>query len=746
MSRSRRYVIPEMNTAVVAPTQTTPDNTSSYTPNLQGQPVQPAYPTNYQIPQQQQISEPVFPWENPELLNPTFKNGSTPFPPYFRTISSIFPATPECCQQCKIPFGITVSPAAVSDVPVVEYYKDSRIPRCSNCSGYICTQCHSQTINGQPAWTCALCGKTNVFNNSFANGYGSFNMQSLIELQNPVYDIIASSDYIHMRSQQAFTFIIDMSFNSYSIGITRQFLASLKASLDSIPDYCRVCIIAMSSNISVFDLRNAREIVFPDLSDLLLNVNQENLMPPLSQCKQALIDVIDMLSEQVPLPHQGHCIMSALLVAEKVMTGIGGIILTVFSKLPKEGPYKLYPRTAENEAKLLRLPEDGSGKVFREGAFRLNRACISVHLFCASDDFCDLSSIAIPSGLTCGECHFYGRFDETQRAKMHVDIFATLTNQYCWDASLRLRTSPGIKLVRPHTNCTLKSGDLVSFPVIAREDAIVFELTVEKEITHAQALFQLALVHSTSQGERRIRVFTFTSPLSRDPAAVISSVDEATLASIIARRTMTGILASGPVEALAQLRKDLTQMYSVRNPNFKSLLYIVHGLMSNLVLRPVHPLGVDGRMSTIIKLRAISLIDLLLYLYPRMYAIDTSNSPLPLSYSSFGLGCCFVFHTVDRIYIWVNNGATPEYLMGAFGVNAIEQVPLELPTLNTPENQAIQALIQDCCTLSGRYLPNEVMIQGSPREYIINEIVTDDSKVSGITLTELMNELKYVTH
>lgn len=763
---SRRYIIPQEMSGAVGPPpvantqQTLPQN------NLYPQQPQAQYqPGQYQQPQVTQQREIIFPWANPKLQEPNLLPNQIPFPPYLRSVTSVFPANKLTADTCKIPFGLVISPALVSDCPVVDCRQVGIVPRCNSCSSYLCPQV--QVTPQGNSWKCALCGKVNAIPPELmagATGGSSYYYPqaagiqqtsqffgSRLELQCPVYDVIAPKSYDHINAGPTFCFLVDMSYPALSIGFTQQMLASIKASLDSLQPHTRVGLMTMSNNLSMFDLVNSVEIVVPDLSELVGRFNQDNLFPKIQDCKDQLNNAIDELLQRPINPAiKGHCIASALLLCEQTMMNLGGIVLAGLVGLPQYGPYQLKPRQMvdNDELPLLRLPTDGSGKIFRECAFKLNRASVSVHQFSAGQEFTDLSTVAVPSGLTCGECNHYSIFDDFARTKMHSDIFSTLTNQYCWDSCLRLRTTAGCKMVRPHTNCTLRSGDLISFPVIAREDAIAFELTSsEQGIQGQNIIFQLAMVYTNNEGSRMIRVFTIETPASKDVRLICSSVDEATLTTMMCRRAGTTLLQQGPVPAVESIRKEIQVMVTQKALNFCSIYHLMHAMLSNVSFRSRHPFGVDGRMSQIIMLRAISITNLLLYLYPRMFSVDT-ESILPLTSTSFSQGTVFLFHTVDKIYIWVSAAADQNFLANAFGCQSLEGLPTAFPPTNTSPNQnsaeylKVQKIISNCYELSGKYLPVEVIGQGSPREAVFSEIIVDDSTVSGSNLTSWTQSMR----
>lgn len=715
---NRRYVNPEMANSGFVAQAPVASQVSAPSPSIAAAPAKQV--------------EMVFPWANPKLLNPESPQGFTQFPQYFRLTTTVFPGNKEIADQCKIPYGLIVNPGLVDDVPVIDC-SNSTVTRCESCMGYLCPQC--KVAPDGRSWICPLCGKANsIVSNTYALDFAS-----RPEFAVPVYDVIAPQSYIQKKSGPLFLFLIDMSSQSCQSGLAAQMLTSIKASIPSIPDNYKLGLMTMGHNISVFDLVSRSEIVIPDTEEIPFSISLKNIFPTKAECADVLSELIDSLLERIGTEQiTGHCLGSALVVVEQLLQNMGGILLAGFTGLPTYGVSKLKNRQG-TEMSLLRLPGDNSGKLYRDIAFKLNRAGVSVHYFTAGKDFEDLSTTAVPCGLTCGKCHHYGQLNESTCSKMHSDIYNTIKDSYCWDSTLRLRCSSGIKLIRPHANCVLRT-DLVSFPVIASEDSIAFELDIDASIS--TALFQLALIFTDADCRRIIRVFSFVAPTSTRPMDVWNYIDEATLTAIFERRSISDVLASG-TEGVNHIKEQLTKLFKPGIP-FVSVYHLMHSLISCTAFRALpNPIGVDGRMSEIIGLRSIGINDLLLYLYPRMFATDSENvMPLPLTGQSFANGNCFLVHKNDKIYIWISQNVSPQYLQNTFGASSLENVPENVPTLDTRENKALNDLIRDCWSLSGHFLPTEIITQGNPREAIFGEILVDDSTASGSPLSRWINEIK----
>lgn len=737
---SRRYVIPEMATGST-PVQNTPQPNQPFS---NGPPVQ-------QPTQSRQL---LFPWANPKLLNPETLPNQIGFPPYMRSITGLLPASKQICDTCKIPFGIVLTPNLISECPVVDESQQEEVFRCGKCSAHLCPQVQVDPMG--ETWKCGICGYANKIKSANPNDYypSAQKFQSRTELQSLVYDIIAPSSYkTALEDGPGFCFLIDMSYPALSIGFTQQMLTSIKASLDSLPPQTHVGIVTMSNIATAFDLADGQEIVFADLKDLPLPFYKPNAFLPISECKSNFIQYIDdLLSRPMNPDIIGNCLASGMSICDQIMQRKGGILMVGTIGLPKYGPHPLKERRISNndELALLRLPEDQSGRIFRDIGFKLNRSMVSVHQFSAGTQYMDLTTICVPAGLTCGKYYHYRTLDDAGRSDFHTDIFRTLTGQYLWSTYIRLRSTPSYRLVRPHTNCALRKNDLISLPVIGRDDSIVFEITAtEKENTVSTVLFQFSMPYTNNSGVRMIRVFNVEIPLSTDINSIYASVDEGALVTMINRQATSNLLQKGPIPGKELTMKQIQTICSIPNVNLSSFYHLVHSMMCNSAFRDTHPFGVDGRMLQVIGLRVINVKNLILYLYPRMFSVDTGTI-LPLTGESFAHGTVFLFHTISKIYIWVSDQVDPNFLINAFGCQTLDQLPTTFPPNNpqyqpnpaSPEYQKLQNIIQGCWELSGMYLLVEVIGKGSPRESVFSEIIVDDAKLMGSDLNQWINSLR----
>lgn len=702
-----------MNRRYVQPSQVMQSN-----PQMVAQPITPtAQAAPMMAPQNIQIN-PCTPWESEHIIEQKPNINGSKFPPYFRPSVSILPANNTVAENAGIPLNLVVHPSLVANVPVLNY-SQSPIPRCSKCAAYLCP--YTQGSPDGRSYTCAMCKSKNVL----ADAASTIPIQQRPELANPVYDMIAPRQYISAPYIcAAYCIVADMSAPAVKSGFTANFLSSILATIDQLDDTCRVTIVTMSNKITMFDFKNQTEFVLSDLKDPAV---QYPLVQQLGEMRDQLKQVLKMLISRPP-EADGHCFGSVLECLNRIMSPLGGVILAGVYGRPTYGPRVPPPRpqnASPTEADLLKLPQGEGFKFYRDVSFMLNRQSCSINLFLVSDTLADASIIGVPCGLTGGRLFYYGQNSESIAYQMHNDIFSVMTADYFYNASIRLRASDGISITRLQGTFTIQNHDLINFPILNPRASVNFEFAIQNPLSQP-VIFQLAMLWTTKNHERMIRIFTFEIPISQDINQIRQSMDEASILSYYTKRAVIDCLTDGPSVALKNLKINCNKMQN-KNLPFEYFPYLAHALSISPLLCPRHPLGPDGRMMAIIDFRAASIVEICLRFYPRFFAIDTHQGPFGLTTESFARGTSFLLHTFDKIYIWISQGATPEYLMDAFGVDSLANLPNEVPNTQTPENTYLQELIQQCMTISQRYLPVEVIPQGDPREAIFGEALIDDA-------------------
>ena len=112
-----------------------------------------------------------------------------------------------------------------------------------------------------------------------------------------------------------------------------------------------------------------------------------------------------------------------------------------------------------------------------------------------------------------------------------------LTRPLGLEAVLRLRTSRGINMNGFHGHFFVRSQDLLALPCVSPDHGYTFQLTIEDELGrhNGNAFFQSALLYTSSNGQRRIRVHTLALPVVKDASKVFAHADTVAITALLAK-------------------------------------------------------------------------------------------------------------------------------------------------------------------------------------------------------------------
>jgi protein transport protein SEC24 len=104
-----------------------------------------------------------------------------------------------------------------------------------------------------------------------------------------------------------------------------------------------------------------------------------------------------------------------------------------------------------------------------------------------------------------------------------------------FEAVMRVRASRGVKVSAFHGNHFLRGADLLALPTCDQDKGFSCELAHEEQnLSCSHILIQAALLYTSSDGERRIRVHNLNLPVTQNMSDMYSLVDvPATMNSLL---------------------------------------------------------------------------------------------------------------------------------------------------------------------------------------------------------------------
>ena len=163
---------------------------------------------------------------------PLTSNDSSPTPlihHFLRTSSENILNNEYLIKNTGIPFGLNVTPFPNIDSSLIPQYSfgggNGKPPRCSKCKAFFNPYCLIEGNN----WKCNICQNANIINDIEVD-----NIQKILNNNNEVYEIFASSEYIENSPMSSnYVFILDTTNKSIANGSVKVFIEFIKYTVNN---------------------------------------------------------------------------------------------------------------------------------------------------------------------------------------------------------------------------------------------------------------------------------------------------------------------------------------------------------------------------------------------------------------------------------------------------------------------------------------------------------------------------------
>ena len=541
----------------------------------------------------------------------------------------------------------------------------------------------------------------------------------------------------------SYFFVIDVSLTSVRSGMLKSVAKAISASLDSLPGSPRtqVGFLTYDDSVHYYSLKsglsNPQMLVVADLVELFVPA-PDDLLVNLQESRE----VVDTFLENLPTmfdktTSQNACLGPALKAAFTVTKHIGGKMCVFQSTLPSPGDGALVPREnvqimgTPDEVKLLRPSQNW----YKDTAVEFSRAQISVDMFLFPRAYIDVASLADLPKITAGTLRTYPGFNhDVDGPRFESELCRSLTQYTAFEAVMRIRCTRGMRISNFYGNFFVRGTDLLALPNCTSDSVFAFDLVHdEQSVTSSVVTVQSALLYTSSQGERRIRVVTQAIPVTSLASEVIGSVDADVVSTLLAKqaldisiktnldnarnklqqacvdliraskegdkpRTVSGYAAPPPMQQQQQPEAENKPVPE----NLELLPLYTLALMKNVAFRggtDVHP---DERVHAMHRLNAMGVLESKHFIYPRMFSLHDmspsaglpSNAPSDDDDNVAGQDCIELPRvlnlTVERLasngiflldngvdmFLWVGRSSDPAILNSMFGANSLEGIDM----------------------------------------------------------------------
>lgn len=500
-------------------------------------------------------------------------------PRYVRSTLNAVPTTYSLLKKSRLPFAIVIQPyGSLHDsedpIPVVS---DQVISRCRRCRSYI--NPFVQFLDHGNRWRCNLCNLTNDVPQAYdwdPAAQRALDRWERPDLNYSVVEFVAPQEYMVRAPQPlVYLFLIDVSYASVTSGLLATAARCIKESLDRIPNAdrrTRLGFLAVDSSLHYFTIpRDGSEISDPsmlvvsDLDEPFLPIPGD-LLVPLTEARENLELFLDKLQDMFQNTQNGGCAMgSALRAGHRLVGAVGGKLTVLTASLPNTGHGTLDMREdkralgTSKESSLLQT----ANSFYKSFAVECSKQQISVDMFLFSSTYQDVASLSNLPRYTGGQTYFYPAWNAARSEdaiKFAKEFSDYLSSEIGLEAVLRVRASTGLRMNAFYGNFFNRSSDLCAFPAFPRDQAYVVEVAIDETVNRSVISLQTAVLHTTCNGERRIRVLTLALPTTQILADVFASADQEAITTYYSHKAVERALGNGLESAREMLQSKMVEL------------------------------------------------------------------------------------------------------------------------------------------------------------------------------------------
>ena len=335
------------------------------------------------------------------------------------------------------------------------------------------------------------------------------------------------------------------------------------------------------------------------------------------------------------------------------------------------------------------------------------------------------------SGLTGGEVYYYPNFHAPRDTlKLSNEIKHTVTRETGYQALMKVRCSNGLQVSAYHGNFLQHTfGADLEFGSIDADKALGVLFSYDGKLDpRLDAHFQSALLYTTANGERRVRCSNIVASVSDGAMEGMKFVDQDAVINIIAReaasriterslKDIRGALTEKTVDILAGYRKNFSGSHPpgqlVLPENLKEFSMYMLGLEKSRAFKSGRE-PTDRRVHDVRMMKSMSLTEMSLYLYPRIYSIHNlgeqdgfanENGHLRMpnsiraSFSKIEEGGAYIVDNGQVCLLWLHAQVSPNLLEDLFGpkhteLQSLDPTLSQLPVLETLLNAQVRNILQ----------------------------------------------------
>ena len=495
-----------------------------------------------------------------------------------RPCNGAFPFSIALAKKYALPLGAVIQPLAKTapddePVPIVNF-GSSGIVRCRRCRSYVNFSCEFK--DGGRRWLCSMCNHNNECPSDYFSPLDQ-NGKRVDAAQRPELhcgsvEFVAPAEYmVRPPMPPVYMFVLETTPAAVNSGALAGAIAGVRNSIDSMPNEgrTRVGIVTFSSSVQFYTMKPGEDAepsihIVSDISDVFLPT-PNGILVQLSECRPCFERTLEMIAKSHQPTNEAasapSCLGAALKGAQKAMEYSGGKMIILASSRPTIGPGALRERgdrsmLGTDRERVVLKPDTA---LYSQMAVTMSKYQISCDMFLCvgSGHYMDVASLAQLVKVTGGELFYCKEFTASQDSpRLQLAINRVLARETGLEAVMRIRATRGIRCTQFSGRFFVRSTDLLALPNVDSDKAYAVQFAFDEgSIGDRPFCLQVALLYTTTSGERRIRVHTIALPVAKTLANLFARVDAPATATIFTRQAAEGMKD----RVLSELKKNLTE-------------------------------------------------------------------------------------------------------------------------------------------------------------------------------------------
>ncbi|CAL6417120.1 unnamed protein product [Bathycoccus prasinos] len=720
-------------------------------------------------------------------------------PKYLRLTVGALPQSVGLKQRFALPVGCIVRPMCPGDSVPTAQFGSSGIVRCRRCRTYI--NPFVQFIEGGRRYRCNVCSLPNdvpvdYFCALDENGVRR-DVAERPELRSGTVEFLASAEYmVRPPMPPAYFFAFDVSQTAVRSGFLKSAIDTVRDCLDSMQsksDRTRIGFITYDRSIHFYGLRSTSMapsmMVVGELNDPFAPM-PDDLLVNLQECRTVVDATLDVIATSfLETDIQESAMGPALQAAYSAVSQIGGKLMIFQSTLPSIGAGRLLSRDdargyeANSKEHELRNPADN---FYKSMAAECSRQQVCVDVFCTSVPYADIASMCVLPKYTGGDVRYYPQFSLAKdEVKFKTELTRSLTRDVAWESVCRVRCSKGFRVCAFNGHFFIRSLDLLALPATNADQTHAVYLAHDEVVPNMQACYiQCALLYTSADGERRIRVHTMQVPVVNDMTDLFRAIDSGAMACFLTRlsaeRTNSARLQDAR-DALTHKLVDALKEYKLlggarHNFGFNSLafpesmkllpLFAMCATKTLALKGAPRDVAVDNRVECSFDIMSCSAEDCLRMMYPACYALHggSEDAGIPendsiealmkmkmpprtaLAGERIDARGIYLIDDGRKLLVWVGGQCEQKMITSIFGDQGCPDpfVDAYLPTISGNKvNEKVRNTVKRIRSRNqARYQALTVIRQGTPQEALLfNHLVEDRASGGGMGYGDFLAQL-----